>query len=149
MAEINLTQQDADNLIAMPKVRTDDEERAFSNRQHSLIVPLFSQDKRESFILDIHSGQINLSKITFQNRFRQVIVLVRLDIGGPPHRNPDGVEMQCPHLHVYREGFGDKWALPIPVNKFYDLNDHWTTLQDFMKYCTIIEPPFFKKGLFS
>ena len=149
MAEINLTQSDADTLISMPKVRVDDQEREFPLRQQSNVIPLVSQDKRESFVLDIHSGRINLSKTTFQNRGRQVVVLVRLDLGGPSHRNPDGEEVPCPHLHVYREGFGDKWAVPAPSDKFTALNDHWQTLHDFMKFCAIVEFPIFRKGLFA
>lgn len=149
MAEITLTQSDADTLIAMPKVRADDDERDFSSLQQSVVVPLLSEDRRENFMLDIHSGQINLSKITFQNRGRQVVVLVRLDIAGPPHRNPDGEEVGCPHLHIYREGFGDKWAIAAPVDKFKALSDRWQTLHDFMQFCSIVNPPVFRKGLFT
>lgn len=149
MAEITLTQFDADTLIAMPKVRADDDERDFSSLQQSVVVPLLSEDRRENFMLDIHSGQINLSKITFQNRGRQVVVLVRLDIAGPPHRNPDGEEVGCPHLHIYREGFGDKWAIAAPVDKFKALSDRWQTLHDFMQFCSIVNPPVFRKGLFT
>ena len=149
MAEINLTQSDADALIAMPKVRADDEERDFPLLQQSVVVPLLSADRRETFMLDIHSGRINLSKITFQNRGRQVVVLVRLDIAGPPHRNPDGEEVSCPHLHVYREGLGAKWAVTAPAEKFTALNDYWQTLHEFMQFCSIVTPPAFRKGLFT
>lgn len=54
-----------------------------------------------------------------------------------------------PHIHVYREGFDDKWAYQIPSGVFSDLSDRWQTLVDFMKYCNIIDPPNFKKGLFD
>jgi hypothetical protein len=37
-----------------------------------------------------------------------MVVLVRLDLGGAPHRNPFDEEIGVPHLHLYREGFGDK-----------------------------------------
>jgi hypothetical protein len=149
MAEISLTQSEADSLIAMPKVRVDNDEISFSPRPQSLVIPLLSVDKRENFMLDIHSGRIKLSKISMQNRARQVIVLVRLDIDGPPHRNPDGEEVPCPHLHLYREGFGDKWAIPAPVDRFSALNDHWQTLYEFMDFCSIVTPPIFRQGLFQ
>ena len=67
--------------------------------------------------------------------------LVRLDFGGPPHTNPDGEEISTPHLHVYRENYGDRWAIPLPEEQFNDLADTWTTLQDFMGFCQITEPP--------
>jgi hypothetical protein len=72
------------------------------------------------FLLDVTLYQIKLTKATFQNRARAVIILYRLDIDGAPHRNPDDQEVPCPHLHVYREGFGDKWATPAPTDKFPD-----------------------------
>jgi hypothetical protein len=75
-------------------------------------------------------------------------ILARLDFGGPPHRNPDGEEIPCPHLHLYREGYGDKWAVPIPVDRFPNVNDLWLTLQDFMDYCNVIEPPQIIRGVF-
>ena len=77
-----------------------------------------------------------------------MVVLVRLDFGGPPHRNPDDTEVGVPHLHVYREGFGDKWAMTVPKDKFPDLADLWQTLQDFMGYCNVIERPNINQGLF-
>lgn len=92
-------------------------------------------------MLDIYRGKIELTKGTLQNRARQVFILAHLDYGGAPHRNPYGEEMPCPHLHIYREGYGDKWAIPVPDKKFQSIGNDWKTLQDFMKYCNIIEPP--------
>ena len=77
----------------------------------------------------------------------QIYVLVRLDFGGAPHRNPDGKEILSPHLHIYREGFGDKWAFEIPTDKFSHIEDPWETLQDFMQYCNIIDPPNIQRGI--
>ena len=71
-------------------------------------------DGREEFLLDIRRARIDLAKGTYQNRGREVVILARLDFGGAPHRNPDGEEIGSPHIHLYREGFGDKWAFPIP-----------------------------------
>lgn len=149
MPEINLSQAVADGLIVMPKIRADEEEHVFPPDQPSLVIPLTSQDRRESFILDIHAGRINLSKVTLQNRGRQIVVLVRLDVGGPSHRNPDGEEVPCPHLHRYREGYGDKWAVAAPAEHFPSLADKWHTLHDFMKYCSIVDVPRFRRGMYA
>jgi len=78
-----------------------------------------------------------------------VVVLVRLDFGGHPHRNPDGEEILSPHLHIYKEGYGDKWAIPVPTDRFPNMDDLWKTLEDFMRFCNITEPPFIEKGLFA
>ena len=104
-------------------------------------------DNREKFLLDIRRGRFNFAKATYQNRARVDIVLARLDLGGAPHRNPDGVEVPSPHLHLYREGYGDKWARPLTTEEFSDIDDLWQTLHDFMKFCNIVKKPKIQQGL--
>jgi hypothetical protein len=145
--EINLTQAEADSLIAMPKIRQDNKPYSYPSLGGSISIPLTSTDKREQFLLDISHGQINLLKEKYQNRAKECFVLVRLDFGGSPHRNPDGTEVPCPHLHVYREGFGDKWANLVPLDKFPETNDTWLLFQNFMAYCNITQPPVIQRGL--
>jgi len=147
MADIDLTQEEADALIAMPKNRANDDTVSYPARGNSVTIPLTSDDKRENFLLDIRSGRIDLLKATYQNRARQTIVLVRLDLGGAPHRNPDGQEIASPHLHVYREGYGTKWAQSIPLDRFSNVEDLWEMLQDFMGYCNITKPPNIQRGI--
>ena len=149
MADANLTQMEADALIAMEKRRSDDTKWNYPDLGGYVTIPLVSIDRRESFLLDLRRGRIDLSKGTFQNRGRQVVVLARLDFGGAPHRNPDGEEVGSPHLHVYREGFVDKWAFPVSGDHFSNPYDAWQTLQDFMRYCNIVEPPMIRQGLFT
>lgn len=128
MADINISQAEADALIAIEKHRVDDSTWWFAAPGERVVIPLTSGDKREQFMLDITRSQIKLTKATFQNRARQAIVLLRLDLDGPPHRNPDGTEIPCPHLHRYREGFADKWAFPAPMEKYSDTQDLFSTL---------------------
>lgn len=149
MADLDLTQAEADALIAMPKVRVNDDTWDYPGCGGSLIVPLASQDKREQFLLDISRGRIDLQKGKYQNRARQIVVLVRLDFGGSPHRNPDDQEVPCPHLHLYREGFGHKWAFAVPDDRFLNINDLWETFQDFMRFCNIVDAPAINRGLFA
>ena len=149
MAEVDLTQAEADALIAMEKHREDDQAWDYPAFGGSISIPLVSADKRESFMLDVSRGGIDLLKGTYQNRARQVLVLLRLDLGGGPHRNPDGEELRCPHLHVYREGYGDKCAIPLPQSAFPHLSDLFQTLEDFMRYCNITRPPMIERVLFS
>jgi hypothetical protein len=72
-------------------------------------------------LMAYHWARIDLIKGTYQNRARYVVVLVRLDFGGKPHRNPDGEEIASPHLHIYREGVGDKWAYPVTADRFANI----------------------------
>lgn len=149
MADSNLSQTEADVLIAMEKRRVDKNQWNYPAFGEQVTIPLVSTDGREAFLLDLHRARINLTKGTYQNRSRQVVVLVRLDFGGAPHRNPDGEEIGSSHLHLYREGFGDKWAFPVPSDRFSDVENSWQTLQDFMRFCHIVEPPIIQKGLFT
>ena len=149
MADANLTQAETDALMALEKHRLDATSWNYPGIGGQITIPLISTDRHEEFLLDLRRGRINLAKGTYQNRGRQVVVLARLDFGGAPHRNPDGEEIGSPHLHLYREGFGDKWASLAPVDYFPHLDDPWKTFEDFMQFCNIVEPPVIRRGLFT
>lgn len=95
MADLDITQAEADALIAMEKLRVDDKDCTFPEPGGRLAIALISADKRENFMLDITRAQIKLTKAIYRNRARQAIVLMRLDLDGPPHRNPDDQEIPC------------------------------------------------------
>ena len=145
---MDLTQQKADLLIAMAKYKVNDEISRFPLPGRSVSVKLTSFDRKQEFLLDVFRGRIALNKITYQTRAQAIIPLVRVDIGGAPHRNPDGMEISVPHIHLYREGYGDKWAFPLPADKFPSPGDQYKTLYDFYRYCNIIEPPLLENVLF-
>jgi len=156
------TQSEADALIALKKKRTSNDTYSFPSSGEILIIPIISIDGRESFLLDINrKGSIKLTRCTYQERYRGIIILVRLDIDGQPHTNPEvdvvplpylnqynGQTVQCPHLHLYVEGYIDKCAIPAPTDKFPDTTDLYKTLENFFRYCNIIEPPKIQNGLF-
>lgn len=144
-----LTQAEADALLAMEKHRADDELRDFPSLGGSLTAPLTSTDGRERFLLDVRRGRIDRAKLTYQNRGRVVYILARLDVGGPAHRNPDDTELRGPHLHLYREGFADKWAVPVDPNDFPNVADAWALLESFQTFCNITQPPLIQRGLFT
>ena len=145
---IHLTQHEADALLAMEKHFWGNERFEFPVLGGSLRIPLHSQNRREEFSLDIARGSISLEKNTFQTRARKTVILARLDIAGAHHRNPDDEEIACPHLHVYREGYHDKWAVPLP-EFFIDAKNSFELLDKFMDYCGIIGKPVIRKGLFA
>lgn len=143
-----LSQSEADALLAMEKHRADDVARPFPSLGGAIRVPLTSADRRETFVLDVSRGRIDLAKATFQNRAREIVVLARLDVNGPPHRNPDGTEIGCPHLHLYREGYADKWAVAAPTALAAE-GDHLSTLDAFLDYCHIVTRPMITADLFT
>lgn len=148
MAEIRLSQVEADELIQLPKHRLNDDLVRYPSLGGKVTVTLHAENRKETFLLDVARSRIELSKCTHQNRVEQTIILLRLDVGGPPHRNPDNTEVGIDHLHVYREGYADKFAFPLP-DELADTSDLWDLLHRFMQYCNIITPPRFEGGLFT
>jgi hypothetical protein len=141
-----LTQAEADSLIAMAKT--------FVNRVTIKLPPgtdetheLVGDDGREQFLLDLWRGTIRISKLKFQNRARKVIVLARLDLNGAPHTNPDGQRLGGTHLHVYREGYEDRWAFPLDRTQFTNPADFRQAFDDFCRFCNIRDVPQFQGGL--
>lgn len=102
-------------------------------------IALRSPGEKEEFHLDVRRARIDL-KGTYQTRARGTVVLARLDFGSAPHRNPDGQTVPAPHLHLYREGFGDRWATPLPSN-FTDPADIQKTLTEFLDFCHVRKLP--------
>lgn len=149
MADALLTQDEAGELIGMEKHRADEDVYDFPRAGRGVSIPLVATDDRETFVLDLYRGRIDLKKATYQTRGRSMVVLARLDLAGPPHRNPDGEEIAAPHLHRYREGYANKWAFPLPDGVFSDPADLWQTLQEFMGYCNVTRPPNMQTGLFA
>ncbi len=133
----------------MEKQREDDKRWLFPAPGDRIAIPLVSLDRREKFWLDVTRSQIKLTKATYQNRARQTIILMRLDLEGPPHRNPDDTEIPCPHRHIYREGFGDKWAISAPVEIYTSGSSLFATFEAFMRRCNISLAPNIEMGLFS
>ena len=102
---------------------------------------LAGSDDRERFLLDIWRGTLRLTKLKFQNRVRTIVVLVRLDVDGAPHTNPDGQRLSGTHLHLFTEGYDDRWAYPVDPGTFTLLSDPGTTFQEFCSYCKVESPP--------
>ena len=144
----DLPQAEADTLLAMQKRRKEATAYRLPGHRGKLAVPLEALTGREAFILDISRGGISLEKRTYQHRARQTVILARLHFG-TPHRNPDDQEVGVPHLHLYREGFHDKWAFSVPADQFLNIDDLWQTLLDFMRFCNVVEPPEFDRELFT
>ena len=142
-----LTQSEADALMSMAKYLVKPGEIRFPLAGDSLQLELRSEDEREAFLIDVNRrGKIKFTKCTYQERYEVVEILVRVDIDGPPHENPDGLFVPCPHVHVYREGFGDKWAQPLPKS-FTKPTDLVVVLRDFLKYCNVATVPEVQKPI--
>ena len=145
MAEIIISQEEADKLFQMPKARLDDSVHDFPLHGEKVIINLQSTDGRERFILDVSRGKIEIRKGKYQSRYHKIIILIRLDIFGAPHTNPDGAIVDCPNIHIYKEGYSDKWAYTLP-DTFSKTDNLPQVLDEFMSYNIITDPPIFSGG---
>jgi hypothetical protein len=74
VADIKLTQADADVLLAMEKHKVEDIPYEYPSLGGGVRIPLQSSDKRELFFLDITRSQVVLTKGTYQNPARGVAI---------------------------------------------------------------------------
>ena len=131
------TQAEADALIVARKWVVNAAQIVLPARGDHIGFELGSPDADETFMLDIRRAHGSVEKGTIQLRVRTSVVLVRLDYNGPRHKNPDSNWVSGTHLHVYREGFADRWADPPLREHFRDTNIVATMLTDFLTYCRI------------
>lgn len=149
MAEFILTQEEADALLAMEKHRVNVRVHTLPMSGQNEVIDLVSFDGRERFLFDLYRKRSRLKNIRFQTRARSSVTLVRLDLEGPYHTSLEGERVPTPHLHLYNEVHGSRFALPVPSEAFSNLEDMWTTLNDFMRYCNITRPPVFRHPSFQ
>ena len=148
---MSLSQEEADNLLGMPKQFVEDDPLEFTETMPMNYERLLlSADRREQFILTVERGNRKRIRLKFQTRARKVIVLARLDLNGPDHRNPPespyrpNERLSCPHIHVFREGFDDRIAFmlsDVHGLAIEDANDGVRCLEDFLNFCRVEKLP--------
>lgn len=142
-----LDQATVDALLRLDKLLVNAGAINFPSPGSAQELEVKSSDDRETFLIDTNRrGRIKISKCTYQERYNVIEILLQLDIDGPPHQNPDGTEIPCPHLHIYREGYADKWAQPIPAD-FTNPSDLIATLREFLAYCRVQNIPGINRPL--
>ncbi len=110
-------------------------------------VRLQALNSMEEFVLNYIQSPHSKGSLTLLNRNHHLrtktnIGLARLDLGGHPHRNPDGTEVGRSHLHIFKEGSNTlPWAIDVPPDKFSNLDNVPQALADFMDYCRIEQKP--------
>lgn len=102
---------------------------------------------KEMFLLDFYRGSFELSKYTLNKRHRQTIILLRYDSAGR-HTNPDGVTFEGRHVHLYREGFNDKFAFPVSEIGVTDTDTIETVFNKIMHFCNVKRFPIIQVPMF-
>lgn len=146
-----LTQAEADHLLHLPKVFLDQ-----SPIEFTLTEPmdqerlLRSTDRREEFVLTLERGNRKRLRLKYQTRARDVIVLARLELNGPRHRNPPespykaGQWISGTHIHIYREGLDDRVAYELEDAPEWSDNqtaDGIAVLERFLRFCAVTAWP--------
>ena len=106
-----------------------------------------STTTKEAYLLDFYRGSFEISKYTVNKRYRQTIILLRYDNGGR-HTNPDGETFQGAHVHLYKEGYNDKFAYPVSKIGVDETDNIETVFNKVMQFCNVkgvpsIEVPMF------
>ncbi len=100
---------------------------------------LISVNNEIRYILTVRNSKHQRLKITIQKREKNTqIPLVRLDTH-KKHMNPDGTIIEGNHIHIYKEGYKDSWAYPLPYKhiNFSNLSDFKTTFLEFLEFFNI------------
>ena len=151
---MNLSQVEANEFFEMEKIPENNQNYSFPMSGQRLMIPLQSVNKKEKFIFDIQRYSISIKKIKYQTRARKVIPLRRLELNGSNHLNPEtdnppdtllndyiGIEVPCPHIHIYYEGWDLKWALPAELFFEIDKVDLYNSMKGFFTYCNVRKLP--------
>lgn len=142
-----LSQDEADRLLSMAKEFADSDNLEFGNASAMKFErDLISVDRREKFILDVERGNRKRTRLKYQTRGREVIILARLELNGPDHINPPnaphrpGERLPCPHIHLYVEGFEARVAYYLPEVATLNVRDSTnglSTFEDFLHFCGV------------
>ena len=144
-----LPQSLADELIGVEKYPRPKTPATFPSPGDSVDVALYSVDGRQDFVFDVSAHDFSDRSAKYQTRWRTRTVLVRLCVDRHRHRNPDRTRVGRTHLHVYREGYDDRYATDQIGDTFHDLDDVSATLFDFYKFCNIKGTPIGTRKMLS
>ena len=144
---MSLTQDEANQYLVM--VKYFEERKPIKLGLPTCVVhELIGEDRRSRFRLETWFHKAVTSRYVYVNSVHASIELVRLCAGDRRrHPNPDGTIIRGNHLHVYREGFGTRWAIPLSDCGFSDIVDFGTVLREFCRYCNIADVPELQLGM--
>lgn len=139
-----MTQEEFVSLMKLEKVFSDDTAELPPSGK-SAVFDLESTSTNDRFFLDIdRRGRIELLRYKIQNRYaRTKLPLVRIDINGSTHTNPDGHRISRNHIHVYKETEDDTgnlpWAYELDELDGFDFEslEFMEIFDSFCSYCNI------------
>lgn len=138
-----LSDEEFNELLEEKKVFIEKDNIIINVNNDKIVRNIKSVNDNNEFILNIRRGKIELSKMNFQTREKETnTIMLRLDLAsGGRHFNPDGKLVLCPHIHIYKDGYGDKWAYELDDKLFSNIESKTQVLQDFLKMFNVEEIP--------
>jgi hypothetical protein len=134
---MSITQSDFNNIIK--------EEKIFSDLINPLELSpapicwtreIKAINSKNIYLLDFYRGSFELTRYTYNKRYRQSLILLRYDSGGR-HTNPDGVTFDGPHV-----------AYPISDLNIEDTNSIDEVLDKLLQFCNVIKRPVINIPMF-
>ena len=144
---MSITQTEFEFLMGLKKKFASNQEIEIGPAPLKWTREINSLESQDSFLIDYNRGKIQLLKFTLNKRFHQTICLIRLDTDGR-HTNPDGVVISGPHLHLYRDGYDDKFAFPVENAGIKDPTNMGNSIREFLEFCNIRNIPPIQKSTY-
>lgn len=145
---MSITQNDFELIIKEEKVFSDlINPLALSPAPLQWTREIEAVNSKNKYLLDFYRGSFELTRYTYNKRYRQSIILLRYDNGGR-HTNPDGRSFNGPHVHIFREGYNDKFAFPISDLNIDESNSIDEVLENLLQFCNVIKRPIIQTPIF-
>lgn len=167
---MELSQEEADRLRLIPKEFESATPIDITRVEEGLVLPAISSDQKEKFLIDIWQASIKLSKWRYQERTHKIIPLLRLELDASPHLNrnitiedqnrvmqnygwPFVPRLDGNHVHVYIEGYSDRWAFPLSIFPSLEQvikpgnQNYIAIINAFLRECNFTQPIQFLKQL--
>lgn len=145
---MSMTDSEYSDLLCLEKTFENNSALQISPPPISWTQKIRSIRTSDVFLLDFRYNSQIVLKYTFNKRHRTSIVLLRYDSHGR-HTNPigpnlgyDGHTFNGPHVHIYKEGFDTRYALPVEaLNLVEGGHSIYDAFSAICRHCNIKNPP--------
>lgn len=94
------------------------------------------------YIITIKRGNIEIDRFSISIIFQDTHhTLVRLDVKGGTHNNPDGTTAPNTHIHIYNNSYDkkDRFAYEINLQEFPNIYEIYNAYMAFLDYTNVKE----------
>ncbi|MDD6598784.1 hypothetical protein [Anaerovibrio sp.] len=141
---MTITQEEADTLRTIEKYLANPQNIKIPKMRETRIYPAYHKcynKRRDDLDVSAYRGGIDENKVSYRLIYKKSVLLIRIDTNDKTaHINPDKsfIPPMTPHIHVYREGYGDKFAYPLPAEFSSKGADIEKLFIEFLQYSNFI-----------